>query len=62
MRSVQEQRGVPAPKPVIKGGWLNIYKDSQPVWHRTRALADGGAGAYRIACIRIPDITEGEGL
>ena len=55
-------------KPVIKGGWLNIWRcehglkwDSIP--RPTRQAADTAPGlGVRIACIQIPDITEGEGL
>lgn len=50
-----------AAKPTIKGGWVNVYLRSS-AWHPTREDADGSKSPKRIACIQIPDITEGEGL
>lgn len=55
---------LPAAKPTIKGGWVNVYRDFS-AWHPTRQDADDAAWSqlgHRIACLRIPDFTEGEGL
>lgn len=56
------------PKPTIKGGWVNVYRDRSGVAARIAdyVWADkedaDAAGIDRIACIQIPDIQEGEGL
>lgn len=57
------------PKPTIKGGWFNVYRGDygrpQYVGPYSREMADSesqGDARCRIACIQIPDITEGEGL
>lgn len=56
----------PAPKNSYSGLWANIYEDRTGVYlfgHATRRGADLGAGGgRRIACIKLPDFTEGEGL
>jgi len=52
-------------KRTIKGGWLNMYPDGNHFPHPDRASADKAsltAASDRIACIQIPDVTEGEGL
>jgi uncharacterized coiled-coil protein SlyX len=50
-------------KPTIKGGWVNVYCDFISRIHQTKAEADGAvSNETRLACIQIPDITEGEGL
>lgn len=43
---------------------MYYYYDLDRPGHATRESADKGAGndTSRIACIRIPDFTEGEGL
>jgi hypothetical protein len=64
---------VDPPKRTIKGGWVNVYvrrppgeretlNDSLVTFYVTRQAADAAAASNRIACIQIPDITEGEGL
>jgi hypothetical protein len=59
------------PKRTIKGGWVNVYLDeygraSVGSLHPTKEGAVGLRSATEtapiIACIQIPDITEGEGL
>lgn len=56
------------PKRTIKGGWVNVYAGdlgfaSLSEWtYETKGEADYKANRGRIACIQIPDITEGEGL
>jgi hypothetical protein len=62
----------PAPKRIIKGGWVNVYRgdyngahiDASKRWaNKGDAEADTfGDTRERIACIFIPNITEGEGL
>lgn len=61
----------PAPqtpyKPTIQGGWLNVYRAGSLAIdikgrYLTKVVADEAARPDRIACIQIPDITEGEGL
>jgi hypothetical protein len=55
------------PPKVVKECWVNIYADenNRPaglICHPTRAAADLAAYPNRFACIRIPEVTEGEGL
>lgn len=61
------------PKRTIKGGWFNVYQDGcggRPVydgpWSREQAERQQYACPHpdlpRVACIQIPDCTEGEGL
>jgi len=59
------------PKRTIKGGWLNVWavdgggRAMNPTLFDTKDEADKHAAedsGTRIACIQIPDITEGEGL
>lgn len=50
-----------------KGGWVNVYsarggRTSLSGFYPTKADAHAGSSPDRIACIQIPDITEGEGL
>lgn len=59
----------PEPKGVMRGGWINVYRyDRVPVLHvspiifRTREECDTEGTGHRVACIHIPDFTEGEGL
>lgn len=53
-------------KPTIKGGWMNVYfprgefSFDRPYPTKAEAVARRCDGC--IACIQIPDITEGEGL
>lgn len=53
---------------VIKGGWLNVYRDGAGYRLDDKPCSDKAAvdaftpSGERIACIQIPDITEGEGL
>jgi hypothetical protein len=58
-------------KRTIKGGWVNVWAHEQggrvagPQFFDTKEDADHSAtrdAGRRIACIHIPDITEGEGL
>jgi hypothetical protein len=56
-------------KRTIKGGWVNVYDEHEnyglPLGkvYGTKALADADeCSSHRLACIHIPDITEGEGL
>lgn len=54
-------------KRVIKGGWVNVYKKDGAVGaigpiYQNKGLCDHFRMADVIACIQIPDITEGEGL
>lgn len=62
---------VDAAKRTIKGGWINVWaKDfdcrvAGPGIFASKEIADDWASrdaGRRIACIRIPDFTEGEGL
>jgi hypothetical protein len=63
---VPETESAATTKRTIKGGWVNVYSGID------RNIGLGGVyedkvdadtyGNHRIACIRIPDITEGEGL
>lgn len=62
---VQLKRQEASIKRIIEGGWVNFYPEGG--WgpdgpHATKHKADCQAGTGRIACIQIPDITEGEGL
>jgi hypothetical protein len=56
------------PKRVIKGGWLNVYRDGSGYRLDDKPCSDKRAvdgftpSGERIACIQIPDFTEGEGL
>jgi uncharacterized coiled-coil protein SlyX len=55
-----------AAKRTIKGGWVNVYRGIERLTglgslYEDKVDADT-FGNGRIACIRIPDITEGEGL
>lgn len=59
------------PKRTIKGGWVNVWFKGgggvalDPNIRDTKASADSyasGDEGRRIACIQIPDFTEGEGL
>ena len=58
----------PPTKRTIKGGWVNVYDyghgvlHCSPIFFRTRAECDTEGTNSPIACIQIPDITEGEGL
>jgi len=63
---VQPKRQEASIKRIYKGGWANVVVDRGGKLHigyawLTKAEADGLA-AGRIACIQIPDITEGDGL
>lgn len=55
-------------KRVYKGGWVNVEHDNPGMplriigLFKDKAKADACALTSRIACIQIPDITEGEGL
>jgi len=57
-----------APRRTIKGGWVNVYQGMLGfaafgnTTFETKGEADFKGGPNRIACIQIPDITEGEGL
>jgi hypothetical protein len=62
-------RAKATPKRTIKGGWVNVYEAHEPpyTWiggpYTSREGADRAfSDRPRIACIQIPDITEGEGL
>lgn len=55
------------PKRVIKGGWINVYEGPKGSANigalcESKVEADMFHSPSRVACIQIPDITEGEGL
>ncbi len=72
LRGWAEKHEHPAPaKRTIKGGWLNVWANPTadrvvgPIVFNSRFEADRSAridSGTRIACIKIPDFTEGEGL
>lgn len=53
---------------IIKGGWMNVYRNGGALhWYsaryETREKADdGNIHNSRVACIKIPDFAEGDGL
>lgn len=57
-----------AEKATIKGGWVNVYRnvdaDGTMMFGRVHSSREEADTHHlkRIACIQIPDITEGEGL
>lgn len=61
----------PEPKPTVKGGWMNVWRDDsgnleygKPYPNQGEAMIARSkcSSLHFVACIQIPDITEGEGL
>lgn len=61
-------RGTKAAPKQIKGGWVNVYRAGTRQWYghvhdsRSDANFEAATQMTRLACIQIPDFTEGDGL